>query len=126
MTHPKTKLNKIHVKQIGEYSCGLACISALTNYYNGPVSQEKLREISGTTLNGTSMLGLFQAAEKIGFDVTGYEGDIKNLKLLDHPVILHVVVDGKQQHYVVCYNYEMKNLLLAILLGALLIIRSRN
>lgn len=106
MTHPKTKLNKIHVKQIGEYSCGLACISALTNYYNGPVSQEKLREISGTTLNGTSMLGLFQAAEKIGFDVTGYEGDIKNLKLLDHPVILHVVVDGKQQHYVVCYNYE--------------------
>ena len=47
-----------------------------------------------------------EVRRKIGFDVTGYEGDIKNLKLLDHPVILHVVVDGKQQHYVVCYNYE--------------------
>jgi ATP-binding cassette subfamily B protein len=91
---------------MGEYACGLACISAITNLYGGPISQEKLRLISGTTLNGTSLLGLCQAAEKIGFDAKGYEGDIENLKILGHPVILHVIINTNRQHYVICYGYQ--------------------
>ena len=106
MKYSQEQLKKIHVKQLGEYACGLACISAISKYYGGNISQEKLREISGTTLNGTTLLGLYQAAKKIGFEARGFEADIENLKKLDHPVILHVVMDQKREHFVVCYGYE--------------------
>lgn len=106
MVPHKNQLTKIHVHQLGEHACGLACISALTNLYGGPISQEKLRQISGTTLNGTSLLGLYQAADKIGFDAKGYEGDVESLKGLDHPVILHVTINVNRQHFVVCYGYQ--------------------
>ena len=106
MKYTKKDLKKIHVQQLGEYACGLACLSALTKYYGGNVSQERLREISGTTLNGTTLLGLYQAAEQIGFEATGYEADLDNLKDLDHPVILHVIQDEKREHFVVNYGFE--------------------
>ncbi len=106
MKYTQEQLKKIHVQQLGEYACGLACISAISKYHGGNISQEKLREISGTTLNGTSLLGLYQAAKKIGFEPRGFEADIENLKKLAHPVILHVVMDKNQEHFVVCYGYE--------------------
>ena len=90
---------------MGEHACGLACISAIANYYGGSVSQEQLRQISGTTLSGTSLLGLSQAAHKVGFDAKGYEGSTEHLKLLDHPSILHIN-DTKRLHYIICYGYE--------------------
>lgn len=106
MKYTRKDLKKIHVSQLGEYACGLACLSALTKYYGGQVSQERLREISGTTLNGTTLLGLYQAAEQIGFDATGYEADMDNLKDLDQPVILHVIQDENREHFVVNYGFE--------------------
>lgn len=106
MKFTNAELKKIHVQQLGEYACGLACISAITKYYDGYISQEKLREISGTTLNGTTLLGLYQAAQQIGFEATGYKGDLENLKELDHPVILHVNPDKNRQHFVVHYGYK--------------------
>lgn len=106
MKYNQHQLKKVHVQQLGEFACGLACLSAVTNYYDGPISQEKLREISGTTLNGTTLLGLFQASKQIGFEANGYEADIDNLKKLDSPVILHVVMDGNRQHFIVSYGYS--------------------
>ncbi len=98
------ELQKIHVQQVGEYSCGLACLSSLSAYYDGGISQEKLRESSGTTINGTSMLGLLQAAEKIGFEAKGFEAEVDHLKEFSDPVILHVVMEGKQEHFVISYG----------------------
>ncbi|MFY0689949.1 MAG: peptidase domain-containing ABC transporter [Cyclobacteriaceae bacterium] len=106
MKYSPEQLKKFHVDQLGQYACGLACLSALTNYYEGHVPQEKIREISGTTLNGTSLLGLFQAAGKIGFETRGFEADTTHLKELDAPVILHVVMDGNRDHFVVCYGHD--------------------
>ena len=106
MKFTRDQLKKIHVQQLGEFACGLACISAISRYYGGDITQEKLREISGTTLQGTSLLGLYQASQKVGFEAKGLEGDISHLKELDHPVILHVVMDQKREHYIVCYGYE--------------------
>src|SRR5690554_2086633 len=105
MKPQKNQLKKFHVPQMGEHACGLACISALANYYGGSISQEQLRQISGTTLNGTSLLGLSQAAHQIGFEAKGYEGNTESLKALGHPSILHIN-DTKRQHYIICYGYE--------------------
>ncbi|WP_209329206.1 peptidase domain-containing ABC transporter [Lunatimonas salinarum] len=101
----KEKLDRIHVKQLGEFACGLACLSTLANWYGGACSQDELRKNSGTTLNGTSLLGLCQAAQKIGFAAKGFECSLEHLKTLDHPVILHVVKDNRL-HFVVCFGFE--------------------
>ncbi|MFW5700987.1 MAG: cysteine peptidase family C39 domain-containing protein, partial [Cyclobacteriaceae bacterium] len=98
-------VNKTFTKQHSQFYCGLACLASLIKYYGGEITQEKLREESGTTFNGTSMLGLYQAAQNHGFDAAGYEAEIKNLKELKKPVILHVVKDKNLEHFVVCYGY---------------------
>ncbi|KAB1159653.1 peptidase domain-containing ABC transporter [Tenacibaculum aiptasiae] len=97
---------KSHVLQHDQSDCGVACLLSLIQYYGGVNSIEKLRELSGTTRQGTTLLGLYQTANKIGFTAEGNEADIQ--ALIDHgePVILHVIIDDKLQHYVVCYGYK--------------------
>jgi len=75
-------ISKTFVKQYSQFYCGLACLASVVKYYGGETTQEKLRETSGTTLNGTSLLGLYQAAQKLGFVVGAFEADIQNLKEL--------------------------------------------
>lgn len=99
-------IKKTFVKQHSQFYCGLACLASVVKYYGGETTQEKLRETSGTTLNGTSLLGLYQAAQKLNFEVAGYEAEIKNLKELDAPVILHIIKDKTLEHFVVCYGFE--------------------
>ena len=104
-------IQKTFTKQLSQYYCGLACLASITKYHGGEITQEKLRESSGTTLNGTSLLGLYQSAKKLGFEVSGYEADIPNLKLIDNPVILHVTMKDLE-HFVVCYGYKDNNFII--------------
>lgn len=52
------------------------------------------------------MLGLYQAANKLGFTAEGCEADIQALIDHDQPVILHVLIENHLQHYLVCYQYD--------------------
>ncbi|MBN1986335.1 MAG: C39 family peptidase, partial [Prolixibacteraceae bacterium] len=99
-------IKKTFVKQHSQFYCGLACLASVVKFYGGETTQEKLREISGTTLNGTSLLGLYQAAQNLGFKAGGYEAEIKNLKELNKPVILHILKEEKLEHFVLCYGFE--------------------
>lgn len=97
-------IQKTHTLQLDQSDCGVACLLSIIKLYGGNSSIEKLREASGTTKQGTTLLGLYQAAQKIGFTAEGCEADIQ--ALIDHkqPVILHVVIEKQLQHYVVCYG----------------------
>jgi ATP-binding cassette subfamily B protein len=97
---------KIFTRQHGEYSCGLACLTMIIKYYGGNVRQEELRSISGTSQQGTSLLGLYQAAEKLNLTPEAYEADMESLKTIHTPTILHVVKDQKIEHYVVCFGFK--------------------
>ncbi|MCH3883485.1 peptidase domain-containing ABC transporter [Tenacibaculum aquimarinum] len=99
-------ITKTHILQHDQSDCGVACLLSLIQYNGGSNSLEKLRELSGTTKQGTTLLGLYQTANKIGFDAQGNEADIQ--AVIDHkePLILHVVIEEKLQHYVVCYGFE--------------------
>jgi ATP-binding cassette subfamily B protein len=81
-------------------------------YHGGETTQEKLREPSGTTFQGTSLLGLYQSAQKLGFEAQAFEADLGNLKKLEAPVILHILKDGNLEHYVVCYGFENNRFLI--------------
>lgn len=105
MNYSVKKLQKFHVRQLGEYACGLACLSSISKYYGGEISQEKLRDVSGTTISGTTLLGLIQAAKEIGLEAKGFEADMEHLKQQNSPVILHVVLDEVREHFVVVFGF---------------------
>ena len=86
--------------------CGVGCLQSLVRYYGGEVSLETLREKSGTSKTGTTLLGLYQCANAIGFDADGCEADISALIEHGEPVILHIIIEQKYEHYVICYSYN--------------------
>jgi ATP-binding cassette subfamily B protein len=77
---------------------------SIIRYYGGNISFEYLRDASGTDIKGTTLLGLWQAAHKIGFDADGCEADIMALHEHNEPAILHVELPSGLQHYVVFYG----------------------
>jgi len=94
------------VRQRDQTDCGVACLLSIIRYYGGEAKLERLREWSGTGQDGTTLLGLYQAAERVRLEPGAYEADTERLKTLDGPCILHVVKDGRLQHYVVCYGFD--------------------
>ena len=100
------QLQQTFIQQHDQSDCGVACLLSLVQFYGGSNHLEKLRELSGTTKQGTTLLGLYQAANKLGFTAQGNEADIQ--AIIDHkePLILHVVIEERLQHYVICYGYE--------------------
>ena len=94
------------ILQHDQSDCGVACLLAIIKFYNGHETLENLRRISGTNIAGTTLLGLCQGARQIGFDADGCEADMDALKSHNSPCILHVVVENKLQHYVVCYGWR--------------------
>ncbi|WP_445717043.1 peptidase domain-containing ABC transporter [Flavobacterium sp.] len=99
-------IEKTHTLQLDQSDCGVACLMSLIKLNGGTNSIEKLRELSGTTKQGTTMLGLYQVANKIGFTAEGCEADLNALIEHKQPVILHVIIQEQLQHYVVCYEYN--------------------
>ncbi|MDO5615483.1 MAG: peptidase domain-containing ABC transporter [Cruoricaptor ignavus] len=100
-------IQKTFSLQKDQTDCGVGCLQSLLRYYGGNASLEMLREKSGTTKTGTTLLGLYQCANAIGFDAEGCEADINALEEHGKPVILHVIIDQKNEHYVVCYYRDI-------------------
>lgn len=100
------QIQKTHTLQLDQSDCGVACLLSVIKFYNGNHSLEKLRELSGTTTQGTTMLGLYQVANELGFTAEGIRGEMQALKNHDEPVILHFQLVKNNDHYVVCYEYD--------------------
>ncbi|GAB3327737.1 peptidase domain-containing ABC transporter [Marivirga atlantica] len=100
-------LKKYFVKQHGQSDCGPACLATIIKYHGGSPNLDELRRTTGTTQTGTKLLGLYQGAQALGFDVEGLEAEgIDNLKELEHPAILHVILENRLQHYVIFYGFQ--------------------
>jgi ATP-binding cassette, subfamily C, bacteriocin exporter len=102
-------ISRTHALQLEQRDCGVACLLNLTRYYGGNSTIDELRRLSGTSVTGTTLLGLKQAAEKTGFDAEGCEADIPALIEHGQPVILHVLIEDNLQHYIAFYGKDPKN-----------------
>ncbi len=103
-------LQKKFVHQQGQSDCGVACLLSLINYYGGHNNLENLRKLSGTNVTGTTLLGLYQAANQTGFTVDGCESDMEALINHNQPCILHVTINNMLGHYVVCFGSVLQSL----------------
>ncbi len=97
-------LKKTHTLQHDQTDCGVACLKSILRYYGGDATLEKLRDLSGTSVQGTSLLGLQQAAEAYNLEAEAFEVEVLDEFKAEatFPCILHVLIDEKLEHYVVC------------------------
>lgn len=106
-------LTKSFVLQHDQSDCGVACLASIIQFHGSETTLDNLRKISGTSKQGTTLLGLLQAAQQLGFDAEGLEAEgVYNLKELLEPAILHVVLDSHLQHYLVFYGFEEEKIVL--------------
>jgi len=91
----------IKVKQRDITDCGAACLSSVASFYNVHIPISKIRQYAGTDRKGTNILGLIEAAGKMGFTAKGVKGDWESLFKIPFPTIAHIVVKGILTHYVV-------------------------
>ena len=94
----------IKVKQHDVTDCGAACLQSVAAYYNLQLPIASLRQYAGTDTKGTNVLGLIEAAQKIGFDAKGVKGELEALLTMPVPAIAHVVLNKRMSHYVVIYK----------------------
>ena len=83
--------------------CGPTCLRMITKHYGKHYSLETLRQYSFITREGVSMLGISDAAERIGFRTSGVMISFEQL-VKDAP--LPCIVHWKQNHFVVVYNIK--------------------
>ena len=98
-----------HYTQHDVMDCGPTCLRMVAAFYGKRYSLEGLREKSFLTREGVSMLGISEAAERLGFRTiciqVGYE------KLLEAP--LPCIVHWNQQHFVVVYKMDERQVWVA-------------
>jgi ATP-binding cassette, subfamily B, bacterial len=87
-----------HYKQLDAMDCGPACLRMIARYYGKHYTADTLRRLTGFSKEGVSLLGISEAAEKLGFRTRGvhmtYEQLTRDARL---PCILH----WQQNHFVV-------------------------
>ena len=104
-------MKPVFIQQRDQTDCGVACLLSVIRMYGGDATLENLREQSGTSLQGTSLLGLQQAAEKQNICAEAFEVDDIQVFQKDatFPCILHVLIDERLEHYVICQSSPLQN-----------------
>lgn len=96
-------MKKFHcIKQYDSMGCGIACLQMICAYYGKKIRQEYLSKICFPTTEGVSLLGIGDAASKIGFDTDSESLTIEELLTAKLPCILH----WNQNHFVVLYKIK--------------------
>ena len=96
------------IYQQDEKDCGVACIAMILKHYKTEIPIHKLREFSGSDLDGTSAFGLKKTFEKLNFECLAIQADnsVWKEKELPLPLIAHVLIDDSFMHYVVVYDVK--------------------
>lgn len=98
------KKRKIGIKQHDITDCGAACLASVAAHYGLEMPISKIRQYASTDKKGTNILGMIEAAEKLGFSAKGVKGEFESLFKIPTPTIAHVVVKEVLHHFVVIYN----------------------
>lgn len=97
---------KQHLKKFPTYrqteskDCGPTCLKIIAKHYGKTLNTQQLRNFSETTREGSTLLNLSDAAEKIGFRTIGVKSSLIQLDEVPLPCILH----WNKYHYVVLYR----------------------
>lgn len=85
-----------------QMDCGATCLRMVFKYYGQLVSIHRIRKLCQTTNSGVNLLGISEAAEKLGFRTYGVRLSLEQLREAELPCILH----WNQNHFVVLYKIK--------------------
>ena len=92
------------LKQHDASDCGAACLAMVCKYYRMPIGLNRLRDLANVSRSGTSLSGLAEAAEKIGFMAHGVRTGYEALMRTQLPALIHWMGN----HYVVLFKITPK------------------
>jgi len=99
-------------RQHNEEDCGAACLAAIARYYGHAIDFQRVRQAVGTTAHGTTLLGLQQGADQLGFHarpVQAAPAILEQLSEMPLPAILH----WRGNHWVVFYGQRRNRFVIA-------------
>ncbi len=92
-----------HFLQRNQMDCGPSCLYMVSRYYGRAFSIEKLRALTEIGKEGVNILGISDAAEKIGFRTIAVQPTLQELK---EDVKLPCILHWQQNHFVVLYRIK--------------------
>jgi ATP-binding cassette subfamily B protein len=87
-------------KQPDQMDCGPTCLRMVAKHFGRNFKLQTLRNLCELNREGVSLLGIGDAAEKIGFRSLGAMLNATHIKEIELPAILH----WRQNHFVVLYK----------------------
>jgi len=102
-------LPKINIKQHDVTDCGAACLASVAAHYKLQIPIARIRQYANSDKKGTNVLGMIEAAERLGFQAKGVKGVVESLSKIPKPAIAHVAKKEGLLHYVVIYGVTDKH-----------------
>lgn len=94
----------ITIKQHDIKDCGAACLASIGNHFKVNLPIARIRQYANTDKRGTNVLGIIEAAEKMGFTAKGVKGGLDSLDKIPLPAIAHIITKEQLHHYIVIYK----------------------
>ena len=99
------------VKQRGIKDCAAACTLMIIKYYKGYIGISKLEKMLHITKKGTNAYQIVETLKSLGFNAYGIKE--QQLTTTKNPFIANVIIDGSYKHFIVVYEVNKKNILIA-------------
>jgi len=82
----------IKIKQHDITDCGAACLASIAANFSLKFPIARIRQYAFTDKKGTNVLGMIEAANKLGFEAKGVKGPFECLQNIPLPAIAHVIL----------------------------------
>jgi ATP-binding cassette, subfamily C, bacteriocin exporter len=101
----RLRLRRIpRVRQHDQTDCGAACLASVAQHYGLRLPIARIRQLASTDRDGTNVLGMVEAAERLGFLAKGVKGSPYSLHRIPKPAIAHLELPNGLHHYVVLFD----------------------
>lgn len=94
-----------YVRQHDSTDCAAASLAMVCLHYKKEITITRLRDMMGTDMKGTNLVGLQKAANELGFSTAAVRVDRENfLSDFTLPAIAQVITDQGLTHFVVIFK----------------------
>lgn len=100
------------VLQHNEEDCGAACVATIAKHYGRSFTLNRVREVVGTGVQGTTLVGLRRGAENLGFHARQVRATPQLIDKL-HEAPLPAIIHWKGYHWVVLYGKKGQKYVIA-------------
>lgn len=99
------------VKQRDETDCGPACLASVAAHYGYRLPVSRVRQHAFTDRHGTNVVGMVDAAARVGFAAKGVKGPFGSVSKVPRPFIAHTITDRGAHHFVVVYGITKRRVI---------------